>query len=102
MRIAVARTRAERMRGLRGRPRLLPGEALLIPNCRAVHTFGMRFPITVAYLDRDCRVLEVVRMRPNRLGRPRWRAHHVLETGADDPLATGDLVLQARDTGPAP
>lgn len=65
---------------------------MLIPNCRAVHTFGMRFPIAVAYLDRDLRILEVVRMPPNRLGRPRFRARHVLEVAEDSPLALGDRV----------
>jgi uncharacterized membrane protein (UPF0127 family) len=39
----------------------------------------MRFPIAVAYLDARYRVIEVVHMKPNRLGRPRWRARHVLE-----------------------
>jgi uncharacterized membrane protein (UPF0127 family) len=43
----------------------------------------MRFPIAVVYLDMRLRVVEVVRMKPNRLGRPRIRARHVLETGSD-------------------
>lgn len=29
------------------------GEGLLIPRCRSVHTFGMRFPIHVVFVDRD-------------------------------------------------
>jgi uncharacterized protein len=28
-----------------------PDHALLIPNCRSIHTFGMRFPIDVTFLD---------------------------------------------------
>jgi hypothetical protein len=27
------------------------GEGLLIPRCRSVHTFGMRFPIHVVFVD---------------------------------------------------
>lgn len=65
---------------------------MLIPNCRAVHTFGMRFPILVTYLDRNFRVRDAVRMPPNRLGRPRLRARHVLECAADTPLAPGDRI----------
>ncbi len=80
------------MRGLRGQAFLEPEEALLIPNCRSVHTFGMRFPIAVAYLDADFRVREIVRMSPNRLGRPRLRARHVLECTEDTPLAPGDRI----------
>jgi hypothetical protein len=37
------------------------GHALLIPHCRSVHTFGMRFPIDVAFLDERGRVLRVER-----------------------------------------
>src|SRR3954468_575143 len=49
--IHEATTLASRMLGLawlRGMP---AGHALLIPDCRSVHTFGMRFPIDVAFLD---------------------------------------------------
>jgi uncharacterized membrane protein (UPF0127 family) len=28
------------------------GEGLLIPRCSSVHTFGMRFPLDVVFLDR--------------------------------------------------
>ena len=53
---AIPRTHRERTRGLRGRDRLAPDEALLIERCRSVHTFGMRVPITVVFLDRSWRV----------------------------------------------
>jgi hypothetical protein len=38
-----------------------PGHALLIPDCRSVHTFGMRFPIDVVFLDERGRALRVER-----------------------------------------
>jgi hypothetical protein len=38
-----------------------PGHALLIPDCRSVHTFGMRFPIDVRFLDERGRELRVER-----------------------------------------
>jgi len=41
----------DRMRGLLGRPSLQSGEGLLIDRCAAVHTFGMRYRIDVAFLD---------------------------------------------------
>jgi len=46
---------------LLGRERAGPG--LLIPRCRSVHTFGMRFPIDIVFLDsagREIRRLEAV------------------------------------------
>ncbi|MEU0130093.1 MULTISPECIES: DUF192 domain-containing protein [unclassified Streptomyces] len=56
--------------------------ALLITPCGSVHTFRMRFTIDVAYLDREFNVLAVRTMRPGRLGLPRPRARHVVESEA--------------------
>jgi uncharacterized membrane protein (UPF0127 family) len=75
--LEIAVTRRARRRGLLGR-RGIDGAILLRP-CRAVHSMGMRFPIDVAFLDRDLRVLKVVSMRPWRLTLPVLRARAVLE-----------------------
>src|SRR3954454_24245606 len=58
-----ATTLRARLLGLALLPRgaLLPGHALLIPDCRSVHTFGMRFPIDITFLDERGRALRVVR-----------------------------------------
>lgn len=50
----------QRARGLLLRPPLAGDEALLIPRCGAVHTFGMRYAIDVVFLDPLGRVLAVV------------------------------------------
>ncbi|OEJ25244.1 hypothetical protein BGM19_23985 [Streptomyces agglomeratus] len=76
--IAVS-TRA-RTRGLLGRDGITG--ALLLTPASSVHTFGMRFAIDVAYLDRGLRVITVRTMPPGRLGLPRLRARHVLEAEA--------------------
>src|SRR5919198_1471822 len=57
MEVVVARSFGRRLRGLalRRAPR---GHALLIPRCRCVHTFGMRFPLDLTWFDRHGRVLE--------------------------------------------
>jgi uncharacterized membrane protein (UPF0127 family) len=53
--------------GLMFRKRLGLGEALLIDPCGSVHTFFMRFPIDVVFLDKDDRVLKVAaELRPYR------------------------------------
>jgi hypothetical protein len=77
--VMVPETRRERMRGLRGSVGSPGRQALLLQRCRSVHTFGMRFPILVVFLDAGYRVLETRRVRPRRVVRPRFGARHVLE-----------------------
>lgn len=46
----VAKTREQRQTGLlRG---FCESDGLVIPNCRAIHTVGMPFPIDVLFLDK--------------------------------------------------
>ena len=69
-----------RTKGLLGRDSI--DGAMLLSPASGVHTFGMRIPIDVAYLDRHLTVLAVRTMPPGRLGLPRLRARHVLEAEA--------------------
>lgn len=78
--LELATSYRARTRGLLGRDAV--DGALLLSPAGSIHTFGMRIPIDVAYLDRGLRVLAVVTMRPGRLGRPRLRSRHVLEATA--------------------
>ncbi|WP_137993619.1 DUF192 domain-containing protein [Streptomyces vilmorinianum] len=75
--LEIAASYRSRRRGLLGRDGITG--ALLLTPANSIHTFGMRFAIDVAYLDRAFRVLDVVTMRPGRLGMLRLRARHVLE-----------------------
>ena len=54
MRLCIACSIPRRLVGLLG-GRACPGqsEVLLIAPCRSIHTFGMRVPIDVAFVDRD-------------------------------------------------
>ena len=70
----------QRLRGLLGRDGV--EGALVLPGARSVHTMGMRFPLDVAYCDRDLVVLGTATMRPYRVGRPRLRARYVIEAEA--------------------
>jgi uncharacterized membrane protein (UPF0127 family) len=76
----VAESRQERRRGLMGREGL--DGALVIERCRWIHTFGMKFPIDVAYLDDDGIVVKTLQMHRFRLGIPVWRASWVIEAEA--------------------
>jgi uncharacterized membrane protein (UPF0127 family) len=86
------------MRGLLGRPGLDPGHAMLLERANSVHTFGMRFPILVAFLDRDYRVLQTRVLRPGRIVR-NGRARHTLELGAGERVEVGE-VLNPGGLGP--
>ena len=80
-RARVARTFAERARGLIGTKSLAADEGMLILKCNAIHTFFMSFAIDAIFLDKDDKVVKTVRnIRPGRL----WvwggfRASKVLE-----------------------
>ena len=81
-RIKVAETAPQRSKGLLGREGLAPGEGLWIVPCESVHTFFMRFPIDLVYLDRKNKIKKV------RSDIGAWRisaclsAHSVLELPA--------------------
>lgn len=82
LRLAHAKRFAERARGLARLDALPPGYALQIPRCRSVHTFTMRFPLDLIWLDGDGAVVRVDRaVAPNRLRSCR-RARAVIETNA--------------------
>ncbi|WP_107500262.1 DUF192 domain-containing protein, partial [Streptomyces swartbergensis] len=78
--LEIATSYRARTRGLLGRDSV--EGAILLSPANSVHTFRMRMPIDVAYLDRDLRVIAVRTMRPGRLGMPRLRARHVVEANA--------------------
>jgi hypothetical protein len=78
--LRIAASYRARSRGLLGQDGI--DGALLITPCGSVHSFRMRFTIDVAYLDRKFNVVAVHTMKPGRLGMPRPRARHVIESEA--------------------
>jgi hypothetical protein len=79
-----------RGRGLLGRRALAAGEGLLLTPCRSVHMFGMRFPLDVAFLDREGTVVATYAgLAPGR--RTGWHrsARHALELPSGTLAATG-------------
>ncbi|MBI2168526.1 MAG: DUF192 domain-containing protein [Actinobacteria bacterium] len=78
--LEVAASRADRRRGLRGRDEF--EGALLLRPCRQVHSFGMRFPIDVAFCTDDGEVLRVSTLRPGRISTVVPRAAFVIEARA--------------------
>jgi uncharacterized membrane protein (UPF0127 family) len=79
--VPVATTCRARLLGLAFLNRAEAGEGLLIPRCRSVHTFGMRFALDLVFLA-EGRVVELCRqVPPGRLVRCR-AADSVLELPA--------------------
>ncbi len=78
--LEVATSVRDRTRGLLGRDAI--EGALLLQPARSVHTFRMRFPIDVAFCDRDLRVVKVLTLAQNRATWPVRRAHAVVECQA--------------------
>ncbi len=92
-RIRVAETGLTRIVGLLGERELQPGDGLLIVPSQGVHTLGMQFPIDIAVLDDDWRVLATRRdMRPFRMTPIFWKAAAVLELPSGMLESTSTLV----------
>jgi len=97
--VDLADTSSKRRVGLLRHERLESGTGLWIVPCESVHTFFMKFPIDLVYVDRKKRVKKV------RHAVPPWRlsacltAHSVLELPAGTVEKTGtrpgdELVIE--------
>lgn len=84
-----AETLASRTRGLLGRSSLGPGEGLLISRTSSIHTFFMRFPIDVVFLDRKLRVRSIAREVAAFRIALRLGPGHVLELAAGEAARVG-------------
>jgi uncharacterized protein len=86
--VEEATTAAARGRGLIGRTALVPRSGMLI-GCGPllalmwIHTFFMRFPIDLVFLDRGNQIIRIMPgVQPWRLTAPVFGAHRVLEIEA--------------------
>jgi uncharacterized membrane protein (UPF0127 family) len=85
--VPVATGTRARLLGLAHLDREEAGPGLLIPRCRSVHTFGMRFDLDVLFLDRDLEPVQLRRgVKPRRVvwaQRPAFAALEVPAGGGD-------------------
>jgi uncharacterized membrane protein (UPF0127 family) len=65
----------------------------VIAPCSAVHTFFMKFPIDVVFVDRDGRILRIATSVPP------WRVAGSLRAFATIELAAGTAARAAMATG---
>jgi uncharacterized protein len=100
MDLREARSLPSRLMGLAFLRDMDSDGALLIRRCRSVHTFGMRFPIDVVFVDRDWRVLRVVPdLVPRRIAGCRGAAAAIeVRAGEADRLRAGLSLRRARAT----
>lgn len=90
--VDVADTSTKRRTGLLKHERLEKGTGLWIDPCESVHTFFMKFPIDLVYIDKHGKVRKV------RNAVPPWRlsacltAHSILELPAGTAAETGTQV----------
>jgi uncharacterized protein len=85
----LAATFFTRLRGLLDRKGLAPGEGLLIRPASSIHTFFMRFPIDVVFVDRGGVVVKLVsNLRPWRVALGRG-GRDVLELRAGEADSRG-------------
>ena len=87
-RVPVATGFGSRLLGLALLDRERAGPGLLIPRCRSVHTFGMRFAVDLVFLDAAGRELRRLDRVPARRLRRERRAVAVLELPAG-PCSSG-------------
>ena len=82
LRVAEAHSRAARMKGLAKLDSMPESTALHIPKCWSVHTFTMRFPLDLIWLDKAGEVVRVDEAVPPRRLRTCVRARSVVEANA--------------------
>jgi uncharacterized membrane protein (UPF0127 family) len=88
--VPVATSLPSRVLGLALLSRECAGPGLLIPRCSSLHTFGMRFPLDLIFLDGGRRVVAIRRDVPPRRIATCASAEAVLElpsprTGGGEP-----------------
>jgi uncharacterized membrane protein (UPF0127 family) len=87
----------QRLQGLLGRTGLSSDQALILKPCTSIHTFFMRFPIDVLFVDKNMRVIKIIQnILPNRLSPIVWASSMAIELPAGKIGQTdthlGDLV----------
>lgn len=91
--VGHARYWHQRARGLLARPRLQPGQGLLIEPCASVHTCFMGYALDLVFLDRGNRVLGW------REHLPPWRAAGLRGAHATLELPAGSLHTLVLEIG---
>ena len=81
--VILADAAFKRIKGLLGKKELKIGKALVLKPCSSVHTFFMRFPIDVLFVDKDNRIIKIIpSLKPFRLTGVYFHAAFAIELPA--------------------
>jgi uncharacterized membrane protein (UPF0127 family) len=102
-RAEVAEGVVARLIGLIGKGEMSSGSALVLPGCRQIHTFFMRFAIDLVCVDADWRVLCTRRcIAPWRFGPMVSDAAYAIElpsgTVTKSAIEVGDVLVAETDS----
>jgi hypothetical protein len=71
------------MLGLLGRAEFKKGQALILKPCNSIHTFFMRFPIDILFMDKNNRVVKITtNLKAFRISGIYFNAHFAIELPA--------------------
>ncbi len=84
-----------RRTGLLKHQSLPEGEAMIIAPSNAVHTFFMRFPIDIAFVDQDGTILKIKARVPAWRIAAAWGGYAVIEMAAGEFARSGTAVGDA-------
>lgn len=94
--VPIAEAMIDRMIGLMFKKEAVVPTGLFIEPCKSIHTFFMKFPLDVAFINSKGKVVKVIfAMKPWRLTRTYFTASSVLEVRAGllpRDLAQGDQL----------
>jgi len=92
--VIIANTFLTRLKGLLGRSEIPKNTVLILTPCRQVHTFFMRFPIGVVFLNKQGVVLHKEVLKPWRVSKLVKDAAMVVEVapGAVGEINVGDVL----------
>lgn len=95
--VLEARSFFARGKGLLGRSSLDEDSVMWIVPCNNIHTWFMKFPLDVVFVDRELFVKAIFQdLTPFRIVWPVWKAHSVFEFSAGKlksfPLQLGDRL----------
>lgn len=92
-RVVLANTVWTRLKGLLGAPPLQPGEGMLLEPCQAVHMYGMKQALDVAFLGGEGQVIALYHgLRPGQRSKYHGKATQALELPVGTLSETGTSV----------
>lgn len=93
--VKVCATWLERLIGLLGTSDMKQEEAYWLSNCNCIHTFGMKYDLQAYVLDSKGIVLDILKMKPNRISPMYFEADAIVEMKAGQKILCqiGDRLI---------